>query len=80
MTQFQMENKMFITKQVLDQQVAIMKDERIPKMLKQRDVYVYRHLGNSTTSTAAMLSELGTETIDELMDQVVPESIRLSED
>ena len=43
----QMNNKMFITQNVLEKQVAIMKDENIPKQLKASDEYVYRHMGNS---------------------------------
>mmetsp|Transcript_5566 Transcript_5566/g.9553 ORF Transcript_5566/g.9553 Transcript_5566/m.9553 type:complete len:108 (+) Transcript_5566:20-343(+) len=47
MTGLQMNNKMFITKQVLDQQVSIIKNKNIPSQLKQSDEYVYRHMGNS---------------------------------
>lgn len=73
-----MNNKMFITKTVLEKQVAIMKDERIPKSLKASDEYVYRHMGNSAYSTDKMLEFLGCKTIEELMEQVVPKSIALT--
>ena len=76
----QMNNKMFITKSVLEKQVAIMKDENIPKTLKASDEYVYRHMGNSAGSTKKILDFLGVASVEELMDQVVPKSIRLTDE
>lgn len=43
----QMQNKMYITKSVLEKQVEILKNDKIPKSLKPSDPYVYRHLGNT---------------------------------
>ena len=55
-----------------------MKDDNIPKALKASDEYVYRHMGNSLGSTEKILATLGVKSVDELMDQVVPKSIRLT--
>jgi hypothetical protein len=71
-------NKMIITKQLLDQQVDILKNEDIPRALKSSDYYVYRHMGNSENSTKKILEFLGVESVDELMDQVIPKQIRLN--
>lgn len=78
MTSIQMNNKMFVSKAILDKQIEIMKSDDIPTQLKLSDEYVYRHMGNSDKSTKEMLKYLEVESIDHLMDQVVPESIRLS--
>jgi glycine dehydrogenase len=74
----QLNNKMFITSSVLEKQVSIMKNENIPKQLKASDEYVYRHMGNSKGSTSVILETLGVKSVEELMDQVVPASIRLT--
>ena len=55
-----------------------MKNEDVPKQLKNSDEYVYRHMGNSDMSSKKMLSFLEVENIEQLMDQVVPAAIRLS--
>ena len=75
-----MNNKMFVSRQVMDQQVQILKNEKIPKELKQSDDYVYRHIGNSAVTTQIALDSLNVKNMDELMDQVVPESIKLSKE
>ena len=74
----QMNNKMFISRAVLEKQVDIMKNEDIPKKLKLSDDFVYRHIGNSDHSTGRALQFLGVNTMEELMNEVVPASIRLS--
>lgn len=38
--------------------------------------FIRRHIGNSADEESAMLTELGMENMDELLDKVVPESIR----
>ena len=38
--------------------------------------FIRRHIGPGAEDEAAMLAELGMENIDELLDKVVPESIR----
>ena len=73
-----MNNKMFISRAVLEKQVDIMKNEDIPKKLKLSDDFVYRHIGNSDHSTGRALQFLGVNTMEELMNEVVPASIRLS--
>lgn len=79
MSSLQMNNKMFVTKTVLEKQVDIMRNPRIPEMLKNQDNYVYRHMGNSLYSTNTMLSKLGYKTLDEFIEEVVPDSIKLQE-
>jgi glycine dehydrogenase len=54
----------------------------MPKLdlkLKDLDVFhgfIRRHIGPGAEDEAAMLEQLGIESIDELLDKVVPESIR----
>ena len=38
--------------------------------------FIRRHIGNSADEESAMLTELGMESMDELLDKVVPDSIR----
>src|SRR6476660_276557 len=45
--------------------------------LEDHDAFVRRHIGTSEDAQAAMLDELGFETIGALMDSVVPAAIRL---
>ena len=73
-----MNNKMFVSKQVMEQQVEILKNEKIPKELKPSDDYIYRHIGNSEVTKNIALKFLDVESLDHLMDQVVPENIKLS--
>ena len=68
-----MNNNMFITKQVLDKQVEIMKNDKIPSDLKQSDAYIYRHLGNSEHSTRKMLDFMKYDSIENFIKDVVPE-------
>lgn len=64
----QMRNPMIVTKKTLDQQVAILENQDIPKALKNSDDYVYRHMGNSDNSTRRMLKLLEVDSIEQLMD------------
>lgn len=45
--------------------------------LEQKDAFIARHIGPSAEEQQAMLNELGTETLDQLIQQTVPESIQL---
>lgn len=47
MSSLQLNDKLFVTKSILDKQVDIQKNENIPKELKSSDDYSYRHMGNS---------------------------------
>lgn len=69
-----------ISVSVLDKQVEIMKNPKISTDLKMSDTYAYRHIGNSDIATQVALDFLKVKTTDELMKQVVPESIRLASD
>lgn len=75
-----MNNKMFITKKVLDKQVDIMKNDSISDNLKPTDKFVYRHIGNSDRSTRIMLDYLKFDTMEQFIDSVVPDSIRLTKE
>lgn len=57
-----------------------MKNEKIPEQLKQSDQFVYRHIGNSDNSTRRMLDFLKYKSTDDFINDVVPESIRLTKD
>ena len=51
----------------------------LDKTLQDLDIFhgfVRRHIGNSPGEETAMLAELGMESVDELLDKVVPGSIR----
>lgn len=45
--------------------------------LEQKQEFVNRHIGPDAEEMAAMLSEVGAESLDDLMQQTVPEAIRL---
>jgi glycine dehydrogenase len=47
--------------------------------LEDHDAFVRRHVGTSDDAQAAMLDTLGFESIDALMDAVVPKAIRLDD-
>ncbi|MEP1871016.1 MAG: glycine dehydrogenase, partial [Paraglaciecola sp.] len=47
--------------------------------LEQTQDFVRRHIGPSDTEMAAMLSDIGATSLDDLMQQTVPEGIRLAE-
>ncbi len=47
--------------------------------LKPQDIFEYRHHGKFDTSTEKKLKKIGVNSIDELIDQTVPKSIRLKE-
>ncbi|STZ08404.1 Glycine dehydrogenase [decarboxylating] [Moraxella caprae] len=42
------------------------------------NAFVHRHLGNSTDEEQALLSVVGAKTLDEFVDSVVPQSVRLN--
>lgn len=46
---------------------------------KQRREFIGRHIGPSSDETASMLKTIGAASIDELIDQTVPASIRLQQ-
>ncbi|MCG8307479.1 MAG: aminomethyl-transferring glycine dehydrogenase [Cytophagales bacterium] len=45
--------------------------------LKPQDIFEYRHHGKNDDSTAVKLQEIGVDSLEELIDQTIPESIRL---
>ena len=48
--------------------------------MKPSDGFIPRHLGNDTKNTNEILKSLGVTSIEQLMEQTVPESIRLPKD
>ena len=48
--------------------------------LEQRDRFVHRHIGPSENDIAEMLKSLGMNSLDELIDKTVPDSIRMSDE
>ena len=68
-----------MTKEILEEKASIINDDKISSQLKNSDTYTYRHIGNSEISSKKALNFLGVSSIDELMDQVVPDTIRLKE-
>ena len=73
-------NQLFISKVILNKQLAYLQNPKISKALKPSDNFIDRHLGNPNKQVDEMLSTLDVSTIDELMDQTVPASIRLKKD
>jgi glycine dehydrogenase len=48
-------------------------------LMNDRDRFVDRHIGRSDADLRAMLDAVGVESLDELIDQTVPDDIRLTE-
>jgi len=64
--------------EILKQQEKIMHNKALSPRLKNSDEFVYRHIGNGQSSTAHCLKVCGVESMEELLDQVIPEDIRLT--
>ncbi|WP_068545679.1 aminomethyl-transferring glycine dehydrogenase [Thalassotalea crassostreae] len=47
--------------------------------LEQTQDFIRRHIGPDAEQTAAMLSEIGADSVDALIDEIVPANIRLNE-
>jgi len=47
--------------------------------LKPQDIFEYRHHGKFDVSTTTKLKKIGVKSMDELIDQTIPKSIRLKE-
>jgi glycine dehydrogenase len=47
--------------------------------LKPQDIFEYRHHGKNGDSTKKKLDQIGVSSVDELIDQTIPKSIRLRE-
>ncbi|MCB9861106.1 MAG: aminomethyl-transferring glycine dehydrogenase [Phycisphaeraceae bacterium] len=50
----------------------------VPSVLQPSDMFAPRHIGPTDQDIAAMLSTLGLGSLDELVDQTIPSSIRLT--
>ena len=48
--------------------------------LEQHELFLTRHIGPDTQQQQDMLNFVGAESLDDLMDQIVPESIRINRD
>ena len=73
-----MNNKADMENHILNKQVEILDCKLISARLKTSDEYVYRHIGNSEVTINKALKAVGANTIDELIDEIVPEDIRLT--
>ena len=47
--------------------------------LEQTQDFIRRHIGPSESETQAMLNDLGVESVDALIDEIVPSDIRLAD-
>lgn len=57
--------------------MAYLGNSKISSSLKPSDSFVPRHLGNNPKHIDEMLEVIGVKSIEELMDQTVPQNIRL---
>jgi glycine dehydrogenase len=55
-------------------------NQKISASLKPSDNFIYRHLGNDSKNTNEILKTLNVNSIEELIDQAVPQSIRLKKE
>jgi Glycine cleavage system P-protein len=69
-----------ISRTILNKQLHYLHSSKIASSLKPSDDFTPRHLGNDAKSTQEILKRLGVSSIEELMDQTVPPSIRLPKD
>lgn len=61
----------------MEKQVEIIENHNISKRLKTSDEYIYRHIGNSEASISRMLKAIGSESLEDFINTVVPSNIRL---
>ena len=47
--------------------------------LEQKQDFIRRHIGPSEAQTQAMLNDIGSESVDALIDEIVPNDIRLAD-
>ena len=47
--------------------------------LEQRQDFIRRHIGPNDEQTQAMLHDIGAESVDALIDEIVPSDIRLAD-
>ena len=47
--------------------------------LEQTEDFIRRHIGPDEAQTQAMLNEIGAESVDSLIDEIVPDNIRLAD-
>src|SRR5689334_10243518 len=60
-------------------QAEVMEQARGEAVLNPSDTFVRRHIGPSAADVREMLEALGVDSLEELIDQTVPEGIRLRE-
>ena len=58
-----------------------MSEQTIPSLhcLEQQDAFIGRHIGPSADETSAMLADLGVDSLDTLISETVPGSIRVAQ-
>jgi hypothetical protein len=63
---------------VLKKQEMIRVNKNLSPRLKTSDEFNYRHLGNGEDSVSKALKACGVSSMDQLIDEVIPEDIRIS--
>ena len=71
---------MQISKDILNKQLNYISNEKVSGQLKPSDNFINRHLGNETQTTNQILETIGVKSIEELMQETVPASIRLTDE
>lgn len=72
--------QMNASRTILSKQLHYLHSNKVSAALKPSDDFMPRHLGNDNKNTQEILKKLGLSSIDQLMDETVPESIRLPKD
>lgn len=65
---------------ILNKQLHYLHSQKVPSSLKASDDFIPRHLGNDSKATQAILQRIGVKSIEQLMDETVPDTIRLPKD
>jgi glycine dehydrogenase len=64
----------------LNKQLHYLHSNKVSAALKPSDSFIPRHIANDNKNTQEILIKLGLSSIDQLMDETVPQSIRLPKD
>jgi glycine dehydrogenase len=76
----QKNSQLNVSRTILNKQLHYLHSNKVSQSLKPSDDFIPRHLGNDPKNTDVILKRLGVKSIDELMDQTVPKSIRISKE
>jgi glycine dehydrogenase len=73
-------SELSMSKVILNKQLQYLANSKISESLKPSDSFIPRHLGNNDQNTRDILKTIGVGSLEELMDQVVPPQIRLTQE